>query len=77
MVNASLLPHQFCAEDHRVIIINFKLDYIAGYRVNIYTPNVKRLIRDMTLVVARYNNKAKKLIVSYKINRKLDTSEDE
>ena len=60
-----------------MIIIDFKLEDVVGYRVNIYTLNVKRLIGDKRLVVARCNKKLKELIVSYKINRKLDNLEDE
>ena len=45
--------------------------------MNISALKMRKLIGDKPLVVARHNNKAKELIVSYEINRKLDTSEDE
>ena len=38
---------------------------------------MRRLIEDKPSVAARYNNKAKELIISHKINRRLDTLEKE
>ena len=72
-----LLLCRFSIEDYRVIIIDFKLENLVGYKVNIYTLNMRRLIGDKPLVTARYNEKAKELIISHEINRKLDTLEDE
>ena len=37
---------------------------------------MRKLIEDKPSVVARYNEKAKELIISHEINRKLDTLED-
>ena len=76
-MNAVLLLDRFGIGDYRVILVDFKLNDLAGYRVNICTPNARRLIEHEPSVVARYNNKAKELIVSYKTNRKLETLKDE
>ena len=59
-----------------MIIIDFRLDNVAECRVNIYTLNMRRLLDDKPLVVARYNAKITELVVSHKINRKLDSLED-
>ena len=72
-----LLLYGFGTRDHRAIITDFELEDAVGYRVNICTLNIKSLIGDKSLVVARYNKKVKELIVSHKINRKLDYLEDE
>ena len=77
LANTILLIYQFGTENYRAIIINFKLDNIVGHKVNICTLNTRKLIEDNSLIVARCNNKIKELMVSYKINRRLDTLEDE
>ena len=71
-----LLPYRFSAEDYRAILVDFKLENIAGYRVKICTLNMRRLIGNKSSVVARHNDKAKELIFFCEINRKLDTLED-
>ena len=76
-MNIILLPCRFGMGDHRLIIINFRLDDIVEYRVNIYALNMRRLIGNKSLVVARCNAKAIELVVSYKINRNLDILENE
>ena len=58
-----------------MIIIDFKLKCVTEHRVNICTLNIRRLLEDKPSVVARYDKKAKKLIVSNKINRKLNNLE--
>ena len=64
-----LLLYRFSIGDYSTILVDFKLDDIAGYRVNISTLKIRKLIGDK----ARYNEKEKELIVSHKINKKLDT----
>ena len=71
-----LLLHRFGIKDYEAIIVDFKLEDAAECRVNICTLNIRRLIGDKSLVAARHNEKAKELIVSCKINRKLDALED-
>ena len=71
-----LLPCRFNTGDYRAIIIDFRLDNVVRYGVNIYTLSIIRLIGYKPSVVARYNDKVKELIVSCKVNRRLDTLED-
>ena len=77
LVNVILLLCRFSIEDYRVILVDSKLDDAAGHRVNICTLNMRRLIEDKPLVIVRFNDKARELIVSHKINRKLNALEDE
>ena len=76
-VNKIIILYRFSTGDYKATITDFKLEDAAEYRVNTYTPNMRRLIEDKSLVVARHYDKAKGLIVSFKINRKIYTLEDE
>ena len=50
---------------------------VIEHRVNICTSSMRRLLEEKLSIIARYNDKAIELMVSYKINSKLDSSEEE
>lgn len=72
----SVFPHKFGAGDHRVILVDFKLDQIIQQNVRICTPSMRRLICENEQSVEKYNNLALSLLTSNKISQRLDQLEE-
>ena len=58
----TIFPCRFGTEDHRVILVDFKLSDIAGYRAKIYSLGMRRLICENKVVVEKCNMKALELL---------------
>ena len=76
LANIIVFSYQFGLCNHRVILVDFKLSNTTGHRVRIYSLEIRRLIYKNKAVVEKYNAKALKLLQFYKIDEKLDRTEE-
>ena len=58
----AIFSHGFSIGYYRVILVNFKLNDIAGYRVKICSLEMRRLICKNKVAVEKYNVKALELL---------------
>ena len=61
-MNVIIFYYRFGIEDHRVILVDFKLSNVAGYRVKIYSLEMRRLIHENKIVVEKCSIRALELL---------------
>ena len=75
--NTVILSYRFGIEDYRIILVNFKQSNVGGYRVNICSPVIYRLMYENNFTVEKCIKKSLDLLQFHKIDKKLDKIETE
>ena len=75
--NVIIFPCRFGTGDYQIILVDFKFSNVAGYRINICSSGIWRLIYDNKIAIEKYIKKTLELLLFYQIDKKLDKLEKE